>query len=640
MRLRSGSAESVGFMQNFRPTQSGGAAAGRRFKLPKFFRGNGGPTPASTSPTTDGQVAVLEEEPREVIVTFEEHLDALHFSEASRLLIQAEELLLGENNEAEARNEKEVNKLAADYETLEALVLQTLSQSLSGEINIEALTSAVKAISQEMEQDQLWRQRDRKPPAWRHTSWKKRHDSTLRCLVELRMDNPSTPIAENGRRSSIQTDVTSMGRQLKDDLLRVVDVVKRCYPPKLDICHLYAKLYHESFSARLRKIAEFVLSDSDCMILLRWVNEFYPELLQKPELAAEIDTEPLGKLLPKELVEPLEEQYLNKQKDELTTYVGRVLKEAKERWDKGEMPEKEDGCFVGTVAYDVIQLINGMVTSAERVVGDRRRAQNITCQLKDFIERFRSFHNDIIKQNKPNSKPFVKANLGCIEQFSDVLQKKSHLFPNDVREICLLVLPDMKQTAHAYLLKPIHEALKPHYRKLGTSDWLNKSTFKKLLDGIKEELQDLHGSTESCHQKLTDQLYEEVTVEYVKRLLRGDKLKDKELQLKAYNTMRDNAESLHRLFASMGSTEEWLKEILTTIAEVLKLQDLPAIQMQVVSLGSAYPDLSEKHVSALLKLKTNLSKADRKNVKETLTDALKEPSCVATRPFFSAVEVR
>lgn len=208
-----------------------------------------------------------------VILTFEEHLEALHFSEASRLLIEREEA----QNESEGRNEKEVNKLAADYKTLEVLVLQTLSQSLTGEINIEALTSAVKAISQEMEQDQLWRQRDRRPPAWRLTSWKKRHDSALRRLVEERMDNPSMPVAENGRRSSIQTDVTSMGRQLKDDLLWVVEVVNRCYPPKMDICHLYAKLYHENFSARLKKIAEFVLSDSDCMILLRWVNEFYPE---------------------------------------------------------------------------------------------------------------------------------------------------------------------------------------------------------------------------------------------------------------------------------------------------------------------------------------------------------------------------
>lgn len=36
-------------------------------------------------------------------------------------------------------------------------------------------------------------------------------------------------------------------------------------------------------------------------------------ILRKPELAGEISIEQLGKLLPKESLEPLEEQYLNKQ---------------------------------------------------------------------------------------------------------------------------------------------------------------------------------------------------------------------------------------------------------------------------------------------------------------------------------------
>lgn len=45
------------------------------------------------------------------------------------------------------------------------------------------------------------------------------------------------------------------------------------------------------------------------------------------------------------------------------------------------------------------------------------------------------------------------------------------------------------------------------------------------------------------------------------------------------------------VLTSQGSEEDWLKEILTKIAEVLKLQDLPAIQMEIASLGSAFPDL-------------------------------------------------
>lgn len=47
-------------------------------------------------------------------------------------------------------------------------------------------------------------------------------------------------------------------------------------------------------------------------------------------------------------------------------------------------------------------------------------------------------------------------------------------------------------------------------------------------------------------------MHQEVTAEYLRRLLKGDiKLKDKALQLKAYETIKDNAESLHDLFAHM-----------------------------------------------------------------------------------------
>ena len=44
--------------------------------------------------------------------------------------------------------------------------------------------------------------------------------------------------------------------------------------------------------------------------------------------------------------------------DELTTYVGRVLEEAKKKWSAGEEPTREDDCFVSPVAYDVIQVQN------------------------------------------------------------------------------------------------------------------------------------------------------------------------------------------------------------------------------------------------------------------------------------------
>ncbi|CAI5697056.1 unnamed protein product [Oreochromis niloticus] len=574
-----------------------------------------------------------------VTPTFEEYLEIQAFCEATQQLIDREKHLFWETAEA---NKEAVEKLAADHKALEERVWQTLQQSLSlgsEEASVSALKSAVKAINLEEEQDQLWKQRSQTPPAWRPSEWKKRHDEVLQKLVNGRMDNPSSPTGDQVNQSLIQADIQSMDRQLKDDLQWVVEKVKNCYPPEMDICNFYARQYHQTFKARLRKIVGSV-DDEDCSFLLRWVKESYPEILEKPELTSNINTEALGNLLPDELLKPLEEKYLSKQQSDLMIFIDRVLDEAKKEWDQGKEPTRDDGCYASAVAYDVIQLINDIVTSAQKIVRDPHKAQKITSNLTDFMQRYKEFHKDVIKQNKPHSKAFIKANLSCVEQFKDFLVKHD-LFPEDVQKNCLPVLTEMKQSAHTYLLTPVHKVLKPHYQKVGTSDWLKKNTFEKLLNSTEEELQELQGSSQSSYQELIGQLYQEVTEEYVRRLLKGEvKLKDSNQQQKAYETVKENAEKLHELFAKMGSEQDWLKEILTKIAEVLKLQDIPAIQMQIVSLGSAYPDLSEKHISALLKLKANLSKVDKKTIKTTVLDILKESHTNAeTRAFFSKVEV-
>lgn len=52
------------------------------------------------------------------------------------------------------------------------------------------------------------------------------------------------------------------------------------------------------------------------------------------------------------------------------------------------------------------------------------------------------------------------------------------------------------------------------------------------------------------------------------------------------------------------------------------------------------PACSVKHVSAVLKLKTNLSKKDRNRIKDTLSESQGEGTAVDSPPFFSKVQVK
>lgn len=173
--------------------------------------------------------------------------------------------------------EDDTAKLVEDYKELEAALRKALELSLSPEeLKMEVLMSAVKAIILEAEQDQRWKQRADTPPTWRPGGWRSLHDEALRSLVERRMDNPSAPAISPVKLSSFQEDIASMARQLKVDLLLVVNTVKDCYPPEMDICNFYARLYHQTFSGRMKKVSEFGLDDKDCASVLQWVNDYYP----------------------------------------------------------------------------------------------------------------------------------------------------------------------------------------------------------------------------------------------------------------------------------------------------------------------------------------------------------------------------
>lgn len=212
------------------------------------------------------------------ILSFQQRLEASQLFECSQMLIEAEEQLFGERTVDPAlKAEEDKAKLAEDYRELEAAVFKTLELSLRPEeLKTEALTSAVKAVLLEAEQDQRWRQRAEAPPAWRPGDWRHLHDETLRRLVEQRMDNPSAPASSPVKLSCLQEDTTSMARQMKADLLLVVKTLKDCYPPQMDVCNLYARLYHQTFSSRMKKVSEFGLDDKDCASVLQWVNDYYP----------------------------------------------------------------------------------------------------------------------------------------------------------------------------------------------------------------------------------------------------------------------------------------------------------------------------------------------------------------------------
>ncbi|CAM4727660.1 unnamed protein product [Leuciscus chuanchicus] len=539
------------------------------------------------------------------VPTFKQNLQACRFVDAGKQLIIREDRLfalkqegIGSKRKLVEEEEDSEARLAKDYEDLLESVMRKLENSLdiqSAEEQ-EVLKDAVQAVLQEEEQDTRWEgfQKNERPP-WRPRRCKQNHEALLERLVHRRMEEAELDSSVEIH-SSMQQSITSKAKQLKEDLLKVVTWVRSCYPEHENVCQFYATLYHNIFSAKLREVAEYTLCDEDCVLLLQWVNLEYPNILNVIKIKEVIDHTKLDPLLPEDMITPLELQFLTNEKRDMSTHLCKILDREETAWKEGALPQLRDQVYCCLQAIDVIQCFHGHVENTQKMLGDETKARNITCQMSDFLKDYEVFHAKVIKSRQTNTEAVLMVNLSFLIQCRDYIIKNAHLFPEEVKTDCLSLLTTMTERSQHYFTSNMHKELKDLYRKVGSYEWLKDS----------------HGVCEELLAKLD---------RHIQKFNNLDKM------------------------CCQGSDMDWLKDILPRLAELLKLQDPDSIKLELVNLMSVYPDLSDRHISAWLKLKGNLSTLDRRTIRESVTcsqDQIKEKSdsLQFSRSFFSIVRIK
>ncbi|XP_035278796.1 tumor necrosis factor alpha-induced protein 2-like [Anguilla anguilla] len=606
-----------------------------KLRFPKFK--NGPRHPKAAIDTVDSALPIER--------SFKENIEEKRLKEAGCQLINREENLFqqgaGQEGVEREGRDKEEAELQEDYESLLVLVWLAIQNSFSAEPGeLDALRSAVSVILQEEEQDRRWLdETEVKAPVWRPQQCRNTHDALLQVMVEKRMECVEDVAVAERLSSSLKKKVFKMGKQVHVDLLKVVQDVKTCYPAEFNVCDTYARLYHQAFSSQLVKMAEFDLNFDDLVYLLSWVHNYYPnDVLKHNELEKDIDIEALGPLLPEAVVRPMEEKYLSQKESQLGVWVSNALKKEENSWCSGSLPELIlDHYYFSTIAIDVIEMVDAAVKETKAIFCDLSRAQRIMCQLEIFLTRYKKSLEDFIKEKHVNTNALLKANLASIEQLKEYLEKCADLLPEE-KNRCLTLLEDMENYAYCYFLDVMHAEFKVEYKQLWTQAWLERGS-RQLVELLEKHIWDCENLKPTCKQELVSRLHVQVILEYVRRMMKGKlKLKNKEQQERAASLLFEDSKMLNLVFIEAGSKERWLQDILLKIAEVLRLQDPGAIQLEVITLAQCYPDLSDKHVSILLRLK-NLPRGHIRKIKSSLAVNRSLGSPEDTRSFFSRVRL-
>ncbi|XP_017312074.1 tumor necrosis factor alpha-induced protein 2a isoform X2 [Ictalurus punctatus] len=617
---------------------SGGSAQEKpknKLKLPKILHKNKTKPPKKTD-TVDTPENL----------DFNQNVAQNHLAKASQqLLAQEEHLFRPKSSDKEGICiEDEEDGLQKDYETLMLHLRMAVHDSFNKE-NQEKLRSAVQAICQQEEQDRQWEKKEEeKHPCWRPLKCREIHDALLKEVVQVRL--LQTNEEENGAdklSTSLKREVCRMGQRIQKDLLHVARDVQPCYTSDFDIFNMYVQLYHQAFSTKLLEFARTNLELQDCIYILCWIHGYYPKnILQQDDLVPHINTESLGALLPEEYRKSLEEQYLSHKEVEVRTWLSNALKKEEEIWQTSNKPELIDGCYFSNLALDVIPIIDGAVKETMDILGNRDNAQRILLQLDSFLMSYKKSIIELIKGKHTTIPDILKANMVSIKQLREYIEKHKDL-SDEVKEALLSIISEMRDSCHSYFLNPIHKELKVQYRKLWTPAWFSEShtIIGDLLRIVDEMVRPFSDIQSACMKELFSQLHSEVMIEYVKRMLKGKlKLKDKDDQEAAASFLCEDNVRINSLFITIGSEEKWLSIILTKLSDVLRLQDPGALQLEIVTLARTYPDISECQVLALLNLKANVSKADVRNIKKSLTENRDSLNAGPTTAFFCKVPVK
>ncbi|KAL2099359.1 hypothetical protein ACEWY4_005839 [Coilia grayii] len=610
-------------------------------RLPAALRRNS-KTPSIGSPESPESPDTSCAEVQQVVPSsFEENLERRCFSEASRQLIGREERLFRRGQQEDEAGQRRVNNEGAElrqddeeesglrweYEALLEGIRQTVGTSLhiADQSERDALKEAVLAMQQEEEQDKRWAEPNRQSgiecPHWRPLRIRHIHNSVLEEMVKGRVQGAEP---HKGGGSSIQRELIGLGQRIKRDLLQVCRQVRGCYPGDEDVVRAYARLYHQTFSAHLRNIADFGLDHVDTTHLLNWILHHYPSILQEPELVSEVNVDWLGPLLPPDVMEPLLEQYLQHRQDGLQSCLEKTLKREELAW-RGGAPEMVDSCYFSPLAIDVIQFVDDNLKAVHAVLGDKTHIHRMLSPLPDFFISYQDVLQRVLRQDSAHDRSVVMANLSCLRMFREFVTGQES-FPEDVRNTCVSLITNMADSCHAHLITSIHLCLKDTYRKLWTSSWLQKSVRvrEQLSTQLRTHLQNLQAVEHNSRQELLLLLHECVLVEYVRRMLKKKlKLKDRKQQEQAAAAMCDDNQAIHTLFTNAGCTVGWRNGVLPVLGELLRLQDPDTISLELLTLTTQLPDISMGHFSALLQLKSNLSDRDCRNIKKTFTELMK-----------------
>lgn len=543
---------------------------------------------------------------------------------------------------AGSRKAKDVALL---YEALLQQLWAVLTEALAARGPYPSLELVVRVIEQEEAADRRWlktQEGDAGPrPRAMHRRWAEEVKRAVAERLGQCAEDSGGPLAGH---------VERLTRCLVEDLSAVRSHLLPAYPPEYQALHVYARSYHEGLAQLLGSIAQRSLSIAELYFLLDWHCNTYPrEVLGRLDIAPLRIAHELKPLLPPETQRRLEKDCTEKVERKIATDMSRELQEEEQRW------AQESGWDHSQLELSsrVISVLRAHVDKAPSITPEFGEQIVLCCLtgLAEFLQSFQSkverFHEGLGKSGPP-SDSYVDRTIALVNccppfrEYVDQLAQFGHPESDAPQRQASTALDKVTRLCNRVLAHQLFEELQPYFPKLMKRKWLTSSeSFDAIFALLKDYGEKLRKMQPEPYEVLVNEVHRRVLVEYVRPLLQVRLVcSSNKMRGKVAARLEDEGRQLQELFGQLNSTSSWLNEVVPHLAEILRLEDTPSIQMEVGVLVRDFPDVRKKHVAALLDVRGLRGQAQRQEILDVVKDLeLSEGKVTLSREraFFSEI---
>ncbi|XP_048830491.1 exocyst complex component 3-like protein 4 isoform X2 [Brienomyrus brachyistius] len=527
--------------------------------------------------------------------------------------------------------EKDLNLL---YRALRDKMMGVVRDSNNEQPCDTELLSKVAQIIQEEEK----REKDPGSGEW---SWRDSWKEAVRDGVKAKIKSVALDTKEQNR-AWLAVHLGQLGKAVVEDLENVKNNLKKCYPPSFDVFNTYVDSYHQAIAQHLKEIHQKELETKDSYVLLKWILNDYKseELMGSPTLQPDMCDDIMVLPLEDDFLNQIKEKYWQQLKEVFMNIFREIINE-----QKNNVEEKEPEIlhwYHSEMHHDICQALNEYMTRIREMNANLER--KLLCVFLDELESFAErFGNDLEQwaTDRSLSAEYQIAYINSFISVQEYLETYRALSAEQVEKVVQKMNAEINKLGQT-LMEKFKEKTEPSFKNLMRGRWVNDEPFQKIVNIIEKLSALCEYMRPPYKQKFVDEMHYYMAKQYITQMMSNRWSCGRRDHEAIVSTLRRQWRELHEDFEKMSSSMTWVYPAGEHLADIIEKKKPKDIKIILQSLVTDYPDISRKHLRAVLDFSGKLNCVQKWAVLNQL-DNLHQNPVHAESPnhkFFSEIPVK